>query len=203
MGQGRVRILILEDDPSNRSAIRQMLDSEAWEVRQVTSAAETLRELAGGGWTLVIASAELTGTEGMLFETLREISHAPATEEGKARLRVLFLVSMRVALQSQKVLETNRLPYALAPYHMNDFLEKVSDLLLDAGAIARPLRNTKFDHNASERRKQQTRAAKQKRTNSMFASRDDYYMTEEEIAEYEKQEEEERKKKKQPNPQYY
>jgi len=32
-------------------------------------------------------------------------------------------------------LEANRLPYVVRPYHLHDFLEKVSDLLVEVKAI--------------------------------------------------------------------
>ena len=69
------------------------------------------------------------------------------------------------------------------PFHLHDFLEKVSDLLVEVKAIEGPLRMTRYEFGAA-RKKKKTNS----RTNSMFASRDSYSYTEEELAEYEKAE---------------
>jgi hypothetical protein len=82
-------------------------------------------------------------------------------------------------------LEAARLPYVLRPFHLHDFLEKVSDLLVEVKAIAGPLRMTRYEFGEARKKKKQAN-----RTTSMFASRDSYSYTEEEIAEYEKQESE-------------
>jgi hypothetical protein len=104
-------------------------------------------------------------------------------------------------------LEKVRLPYVLKPFQFNDFLEKVSDLLMETDALSKPIRRVRHDASAAERKRKETRAGHEsavrqgRRDTSMFAKRDDYVMTEEEIAEYEKaekEEQEQRKKKKQP-----
>jgi hypothetical protein len=104
----------------------------------------------------------------------------------------LFLVPSGNAADVVMELEDQELPYAILPYHFHDFFEKISDLLIEAGAIARSSRTSRFDIPGRARMQQ---AVKDQRGNSMFASRSEYQMTEEEIAEYEKQEEEERRKK--------
>jgi hypothetical protein len=76
-----------------------------------------------------------------------------------------------------------RLPYAVRPFHLHDFLEKVSDLLVEVKAIEGPLRMTRREYGEARKRKKEVN-----RTTSMFASRDSYVYTEEELAEYEKQE---------------
>ncbi len=80
-------------------------------------------------------------------------------------------------------LEAARLPYVLRPYHLHDFLEKVSDLLVEVKAIEGPIRQVRHEFGAL--RKKKKLAA---RSNSMFASRDSFSYTDEELAEYEKQE---------------
>ena len=65
---------------------------------------------------------------------------APAVEEGKVRARVLFLVPEAMRLEAQPILEKERLPYVLKPFQFNDFLEKVSDLLMETDALATPIR---------------------------------------------------------------
>jgi CheY-like chemotaxis protein len=109
-------------------------------------------------------------------------------------LRVLFLVPTSIAKHTQPVLENDGLPYVFKPYHLHDFLEKISDLLLETGAIADPIRSM-HDFGRTKRRAKTRRSARDSRRGSMFASREDYQMTEEEMAEWEHQEEEDRKKR--------
>jgi len=78
--------------------------------------------------------------------------------------------------------------------HMHDFLEKIGDLLMEAGAIEKPIRQVRMAYAGPNRRGKDRRKSRDRRETPMFAARDDYYMTEEEIAEYEQQEATERKK---------
>ena len=89
-------------------------------------------------------------------------------------------------------LEAARLPYVLRPYHLHDFLEKVSDLLVEVKAIEGPIRQVRHEFGALRKKK------KQAGRNSMFASRDTFSYTDEELAEYEKQESEASKSRRKP-----
>ena len=152
-------------------------------------AACSTRLSSGGDWKLVIANVALLDVQGPLFQTLKELSQA-APVPGKPRLGVLFMVPELLAPEAKPIMEAERLPYVLKPFHLNDFLERVSDLLLEAQAIADPIRQVKLAPVGNEKRKDKDR----RRATSMFASRKEYFMSEEEIAEYEKQEEAERRK---------
>lgn len=194
-----VGILIIDDDEQGRTALAHVLDSEGWRVRVVPLMEQALPELAGGEWTLVIANVAMTGLSGPTFTTLKELALAPAVplDEagqviGRQRVRVLFLVPDLVAEHAQPLLERDRLPYTLKPFHLHDFLEKVSDLLLEALAIQQAIRRVRYEYRGEERRRRERRTGGERR-DTMFAARDDYQMTEEEIAEFERYEEEERK----------
>ena len=191
----QIGILIIDDDEQSQSALWHVLDSEGWNLRVVPEAAKALPELAKGGWALVIVNLRLTGLDGPLFQTLKELALAPALEGEKRRARVLFLVPVSVAVAVQPQLERDQLPYVLKPYHLHDFLEKVSDLLLEVQAVEQPLRPVLREATAPARHSEEAKSAAA-RTTQMFASRDDYQMSEEEITEWEQQEEEARKKKK-------
>ncbi len=194
----KVGILIIDDDKDSQIALRQVLDSEGWSVRVVPLASQGLEALASGEWTLVLVNVALAAVKGSLFSTLRDLAQADAELAGapRKRARVLFLVPELVAKQAQPVLEAEGLPYVLKPFHLHDFLEKISDLLLEAQAIPQPIRQMRFEQTGKERRQQKGQhPSRDRRQTKMFASRDDYQMTEEEITEFEKQEEEENKKK--------
>jgi len=150
-----------------------------------------LAELKTGEWSLVIANVALTGLDGPAFVTLRELATVPAADGG--RVRVLYLVPELSSGQYIVQLEAARLPYVLRPYHLHDFLEKVSDLLVEVKAIEGPIRQVRHEFGAL--RKKKKLAA---RSNSMFASRDTFSYTDEELAEYEKQESEASKSRRKP-----
>ena len=193
---GDVRILILDDDPQSQTALHHVLDSEGWHVQIASLASQGMQELASGEWTLVIANVALTGLDGPTFETLKHLALAPAAESGLRRARVLFLVPEMAANIAQPVLERARLPHTMKPVNLHDFLEKVSDLMLEAKSIASPIRRVRYEHGGDDRRQRERRTGEDRRGKPMFASRDDYQMTEEEIAEFERQEAEEAKRKK-------
>jgi DNA-binding NtrC family response regulator len=207
MALARIGILIVDDDEASQSALRQVLDSEGWHVRVVPLVSDVLAELSSGEWSLVIVNIVMTGLAGPVYLTLRELALSPAVEEGNVRARVLFVVPESAGPEVRTALEKVRLPYVLKPFQFNDFLEKVSDLLMETDALSKPIRRVRHDASAAERKRKETRAGHEsavrqgRRDTSMFAKRDDYVMTEEEIAEYEKaekEEQEQRKKKKQP-----
>jgi DNA-binding response OmpR family regulator len=177
----QVGILILDDDAQSQGALKQILDSEGWRVRIVPDVKMFLAELRTGEWSLVIANVTITGTDSPLFVTLRELTNVSAEEGG--RLRALYLVPESGGEQYVQALERARLPYVLRPFHLHDFLEKVSDLLVEIKAIDAPIRQVRYEF--GELRKKKKKAAK---SNSMFASRDSYSYSEEEISEYEREE---------------
>jgi DNA-binding response OmpR family regulator len=179
----QVGILVLDADLQSAGALRQILDSEGWRVRVVPDAAMLLTELKTGEWSLVIANAALTPPNSAAFVTLRELSGVSAEDGG--RMRVLFLIPELTGSQHVGPLEAARLPYVVRPYHLHDFLEKVSDLLVEVKAIAAPIRQVRYEFGGLRKKKKS-----EARSNSMFASRDSFSYTDEELAEYEKQESE-------------
>jgi DNA-binding response OmpR family regulator len=194
-----VNILVIEDDPATQAALRQVLDAEEWRVQVVTAADTALQVLASGDWTLVLASVGTTGLNGALYTILKALSEA--REESGKRIRVLFLIPEAGAGTAQPQMERDHLQYVLKPFNFHDILEKVSDLLVDAGAIPQSIRQVRRE--AGVRRIDAGRRTFGKgnanRNTQMFASRadhSDYSMTEEEVMEFERQDEQIRRKKK-------
>jgi DNA-binding response OmpR family regulator len=179
--QQQVGILVLDDNVQGSSAVKQILDSEGWRVRVVSDTKMLLAELKTGEWSLVIANVVLTGVDGHAFVILRELASVPAADG--ARIRVLYLIPEASSSQYLAHLEAARLPYVLRPYHLHDFLEKVSDLLVEVKAITGPIRQVRHEFGALRKKKRLAATS-----NSMFASRDSFSYTDEELAEYEKQE---------------
>lgn len=176
-----VNILVLDQEGPMAQALRQVLDSEGWHVRVLSDMKRLLDELRDGQWSLAIANIALLGLDSPGYLTLRELS--TVTIEDGGRLRCLFVVPEGGGSQFMRPLEAAKLPYVVRPYHLHDFLEKVSDLLVEVKAIDAPLRQVRYEFGGLRKKKKQAA-----RTNSMFAARDSYSYTEEELAEYEKQE---------------
>ena len=184
----QVGILILDDDSQNQETLRQILDSEGMRVRLVSDTKYLFSELKTGEWSLVIANIALTGTDSPAFITLRELANVSAEDGG--RVRVLYLIPEMTSGQYLSALELSRSPYVVRPFHLHDFLEKVSDLLVEVKAIEGPIRQVRHEFGALRKKKKQSG-----RSTSMFASRDSYSYTDEELAEYERQEAEASKTK--------
>jgi DNA-binding response OmpR family regulator len=184
----QVGILVLDNDAHGASAVKQVLDSEGWRVRVVADAKMLLTELKSADWSLVIANAAAIDLESPAFFTLREIAAVP--QEAGGRIRALFIIPETAERQFTAQIESARLPYVVRPYHLHDFLEKVSDLLVEIKVIEAPIRLVRREFGALRKKKKQAA-----RANSMFASRETFSYTEEEIAEYEREEAEASKSK--------
>jgi DNA-binding response OmpR family regulator len=179
----QVGILVLEADPKNSDVLKQILDSEGWRVRVVQDIALLHAELKTTEYSLLIANVELIGVESPTFHVLRELATVSAEDGG--RIRTLFVIPEMGGSQFIGHLEIAHLPYVTQPFHLHDFLEKVSDLLVEVKAIEAPLRMTRYEFGEARKNKKKK---ENNRTTSMFASRDSYSYSEEEIAEYEKAE---------------
>lgn len=199
-----IGILILDDDIVSQGALWQVLDSEGWQIRTIKDPTLALAELAKGEASLVIANVAMTGLSGPVFETLKILSEAAAGDVEGARppARVLFLVPAGIGPEAQPILEKTGMPYLLKPYHLHDFLQKISDLLLEANAITASMRSVQDQLQVAPRPLVRSGTRLDSRRTDMFAGRADYSMTEEEILEYERQEIE-AKKKKTPKPDDY
>ena len=188
-----VGILIADDDAASQRALKLVLDAEGWRVRILGQASEIMAELATGGWDLVIINAALLDMHGPIFTTLKELAQAESSGGGK-HFRALFLVPLMGSKDVPLILEREGLPYSFKPYHLHDFLQKVSELLSEGGAIAEPIRSFEDAQRLKGRGVRRSRDAHSSK--KMFASREDYQMTEEELAEFERQEREEAERKK-------
>jgi len=177
----QVGLLVLENDPQNAGALKQILDAEGWRVRAVGDLKLLHAELKTGEYSLLIANVALVGVDSPTFHVLQELTSVSVEEGG--RIRVLFVVPEMTGSLYVPILEAAKLPYSVRPFHLHDFLEKVSDLLVEVKAIEGPLRMTRYEFGEARKKKKQA-----SRTTSMFAARDSYSYTEEEMAEYERQE---------------
>jgi len=82
----QVGILVLEDDPQNSGALKQILDSEGWRVRIVPDVPMLHAELKTGEYSLLIANIALIGVKSPTFQVLRELAGVAAEEGGRLRI---------------------------------------------------------------------------------------------------------------------
>lgn len=197
----QVSVLVIDNEPLSQGVLVNILASEGWKVKSATTTSEALSALATGEWSLAIANVQVTGLGGPLYTTLRELSKAdppPDDRPGAVRpncLRALFLIPPKASQDVRVILDHEGLAYSLQPYRLDEFLRRISDLLLETRSISEPIRNEAMTHIfKGPRLKRKKRDAHQ-----MFAPRGDYMMTEEEINEFEHMEEEERKKREKEN----
>jgi PleD family two-component response regulator len=198
---GQVGILVVDDDVVSQQALKSILDSEGWRVRIAPFVTTAMAELASGEWSLAIVNVGLTEVSGPLFMILKDLAQGVADapedavldERRPKAIRVLFLVPATMASTARPVLDRESLPYLMKPYHLHDFLEKVSELLVQTGSIEDPIRSMN-DFSFGSRKQKERTESKKAPANPMFASRDDYQMTEEEMLEWERSEEEAKKK---------
>ncbi len=197
----KVGILVIDDDAVSQTALTSILDAEGWRVRVVGEIPKAMAELASGQWSLVIVNVGLTEVAGPLFMILKDLAqgdadapHDAVLDDSRPRgIRVLFLIPGPLADIAKPVLIREKLPFFTKPYHLHDFLEKVSDLLVATGSIEEPIR-VMSDFSFGSRAQRERTEARRAPQNPMFASREEYQMTEEEMLEWERSEAEARKK---------
>lgn len=179
------RILIIDDDEPNRRTLQTILSSEGWHTEAVAHPSEGLKRLSTDDWNLVVAGVSRRSLSEPLFESLQELAFT------QGPLRVLFLVPAVIEEQARQYLERNNLWYSTKPIRLNDLLDQVGELLLEAGAIRRPLRRVRELGQPAPRTPDPPAAGRE-----MFAARGGYCdYDEEELLRFEKEEEEVRKKK--------
>lgn len=180
-----VRVLIIDNDEATSRTVAWVLGGEGWLIDVVACPEEAFQRLRRGGWHLVVADFTTCGASEQLFEFLKELAVAGGP------VRVLFLVPALIAYCARPQLEALQVPYAIIPLRLADFLEQVSDLLIEAGAIRHPLcrvRELAHEYSPPACRRVHTDSG-----SAMFASRDGYFDYDEE--ELRRFEEEEKKKK--------
>lgn len=182
-----VRILVIDDDPSSQTALRHLLGSDEWYVEMAALPDDALEKLAAGGWNLVVANVSMSSLSGPLFDLLRQLA------EGGGTIRVLFLVPGVAESRARAVLEKLKLPYATKPLQLQAFLEQVTELLHQAGAIPeQAYREHSGPVAPKPALKARARHGQGPGGPQMFASREDYYDYDED--ELRRFEEEERRK---------
>jgi two-component system copper resistance phosphate regulon response regulator CusR len=116
-----VRILVIEDDLKTAQAIRQGLRGDGYEASVASSGDEGLRQLASGGFDLVVLDWMLPGRDGI--EILRGL-------RAKGPKPLVILLTARDAVEDRVLgLDTGADDYLIKPFAFAELLARVRVLL--------------------------------------------------------------------------
>lgn len=122
------KILVVEDDRSNRGITRFVLESSGYSVDMVETATRALGKIRNTHYDLLIFSSSLN--DRMIIQLLQTIKNT----EKYADIPVLFLLSPRtfetLNHEKQRVVETAD-AYLTKPIQARTFIAKVHELLSD------------------------------------------------------------------------
>lgn len=186
--KGLVNVLVVGEQEQMRTLIGMMLERRGWRIDIAASESEGLEKLIETGWHLVVVDTEEKRLEGPLFEVLQELNLAD--EE----LQVLFITSPSMEESEQSRLEQLGLANLSKPIRLHDLLELISELLIQSGAIKRPLRE--LDDSGSAENESDGPAESGFEEYKMFVSRDDYYYFDEDYLDEEEKKKKEKEKEK-------
>jgi len=125
------RILIADDDPSNREVLAYYLRRQGYDVRTVTDGADALAAIAGSTFALVLLDVVMPGLDGI--ETLRRIRGTHAAGE----LPVILFTGLDApdALDAAGQLGAN--DWLAKPYQLADLLASVRGQIASPTILAR------------------------------------------------------------------
>ena len=129
------RALIVDDNPTHRRIVREMLGAAQMEADEVTDADAALEALRGAraegrAYALAIVDAYMPGKDG--FDTAQEIRADPKLEETK----IMMLTSAGVRGDAQRCRDLGIEAYLPKPPARDELLEAAAALLTGAGEPA-------------------------------------------------------------------
>jgi len=117
---GKVRILVVDDDQKIRTLLRRLFEGEGWEVLEASSRDEVRSQLAGGRVDLITLDLMLGGEDGLtIARELRQESKVP-----------IIMVSGKGDTIDRVVgLEIGADDYITKPFHLREVLARVRAVL--------------------------------------------------------------------------
>ncbi len=163
------------------------------------SSADALTELSSGGWSLVIVNIEMTADGRSSLSDAKGIGVGTGNRRRQSSCSSSFpRAGSRHAGEAQADHSRRTTSHTcLSSFQFSDFLEKVSDLLMETGILTDPMRHVRHDTTASERKRKGLQRTRDQlvrhspgppRHKICSPSMKPMCMTEEEIADYEKSE---------------
>ena len=122
----RLRVLVVEDEPSISGFIRRGLALEGFDVRVVENGAEAIRILRDESPDLVVLDVMLPGLDGI--EITRRLREAEAID-GSAGIPVLMLTARDAISDRVLGLEAGADDYLVKPFAFDELLARIRALL--------------------------------------------------------------------------
>ena len=111
------RILIVDDDPGQRSLLNSFLQSQGFETETADSGEQALETLRGGRFDMMISDVRMPGLSGL--ETLRRARHEHAT------LPVLLVTAYADIRDAVVAMRDGAVNYLAKPIDLDELLSSV------------------------------------------------------------------------------
>ena len=117
---GARRLLIVEDEPSQRETLAMLFEGEGYNVRATDSAETALGILATHRPHLVVTDVKLTGLDGIsFFENVR------SREEGRT-IPFIFMTAYNDAAEIERITMMGQVDYITKPFNLEDLITLVN-----------------------------------------------------------------------------
>lgn len=119
-------VLVVEDDPPTREALRRMLEGEGWEVRQASDAQQALEHLSLEAPCMVVLDLMLPGMDG--FQLLAHLSEHPTW----SRLPVVVVTARDLTPEDRERLATPQVRriFHKGAFSRDELMGSIRDLTL-------------------------------------------------------------------------
>jgi two-component system sensor histidine kinase ChiS len=125
------RILIADDDPSNREVLSYYLRRQGYDVRTVTDGADALAAIAGNTFALVLLDVVMPGLDGL--EALRRIRTMHTPRE----LPVILFTGLDAPEALETAGELGANAWLAKPYQLAELLAAVRGQIASPTVLAR------------------------------------------------------------------
>jgi two-component system cell cycle response regulator DivK len=116
------RLLVIEDNPTNRKLLGDILRLKGFDVAEAESAPVGLEMAGDGSFDLVLMDIQLPGMDGL--EATRRLRADPVTKD----LLIVAVTAHAMKGDEQRILNSGCDAYVTKPIAYKDFLETLSEL---------------------------------------------------------------------------
>ncbi|MCH8919749.1 MAG: response regulator [Chloroflexi bacterium] len=117
------KILIAEDDPVSLKLVRDVLQANGYETKEVTSGEEAVVKAVQSKPDLIVMDIRLPGIDGL--EATRRLKSDPSTEE----IPIIAVTAHAMPEDEARILEAGCQAYLSKPLRFAEFISVVNGLL--------------------------------------------------------------------------
>ena len=122
---GGGRILVLDDEPSILSYLKNVLCSEGYDVETVDNGEEALEMIKNGKYRLLLCDIKLPGLSGIeLYNELNGIASS-------LQKRVIFITGDVIGSGTREFLKKTKAPHIAKPIDVNELKRAIKQVLMD------------------------------------------------------------------------